>query len=107
MTKPKLVMASTRSTASVGSHAPSTPQKPEGEEKAHGRRGKFKKASNMKYALMVSNKIEDKLLRIERGKEWTQEDAYSAYDECLRQVLAKRRAALGLKAIFAWETTFY
>jgi len=61
--------------------------KPEGEEKAFLRRGKFKKASNMNYALMVSNKVEDKLLLVERHSTWTQEDEYAAYDECLAKVL--------------------
>jgi hypothetical protein len=63
--------------------------KPEGGEKAFVRRGKFKKASNMNYALMVSNKVEDKLLLVERSSDWTQEDEYAAYDQCLAQVLTE------------------
>jgi hypothetical protein len=63
--------------------------KPEGDEKAFLRRGKFKKASNMNYALMVSNKVEDKLLLVERTENWTQEDEYAAYNECLAQVLTE------------------
>jgi hypothetical protein len=65
--------------------------KPEEEEKAFVRRGKFKKASNMNYALMVSNKVEEKLLLVERTENWTQEDEYAAYDECLAQVLTEEQ----------------
>ena len=61
--------------------------KPGDDEKAFVRKGKFKKASNMNYALMVSNKVEDKLLLVERTSDWTQEDEYAAYDQCLAQVL--------------------
>lgn len=43
----------------------------------------------MNYTLMVSNKVEGKLLLVERGEGWSQEDEYSAYDECLAQVLAE------------------
>jgi hypothetical protein len=63
--------------------------KPEGGEKAFLRRGKFKKASNMNYALNISNKVEDKLLLVERTATWTQEDEYAAYDQCLAQVLTE------------------
>jgi GT2 family glycosyltransferase len=64
--------------------------KPQGEdEKVFLRRGKFKKASNMNYALMVSNKVEDKLTLIERTRDWTQEDEYAAYDRCLAEVLTE------------------
>jgi hypothetical protein len=63
--------------------------KPEDGEKAFVRKGKFKKASNMNYALMVSNKVEDKLLLVERTSDWTQEDEYAAYDQCLAQVLTE------------------
>lgn len=63
--------------------------KPENGEKAFLRRGKFKKASNMNYALMVSNKVEEKLLLAERHAHWTQEDEYKAYDACLAEVLTE------------------
>jgi hypothetical protein len=63
--------------------------KPEGHEKAFVRKGKFKKASNMNYALMVSNKVEESLLLVERSPNWTQEDEYGAYDHCLAQVLTE------------------
>jgi hypothetical protein len=61
--------------------------KPGDSEKTFVRKGKFKKASNMNYALMVSNKVEDKLLLIERTSDWTQEDEYAVYNQCLAQVL--------------------
>lgn len=56
-------------------------------EKAFVRKGKFKKASNMNYALMVSNKVEDLLTRVERSTGWTEESEYAAYAQCLAQVL--------------------
>jgi hypothetical protein len=63
--------------------------KPADGEKAFIRKGKFKKASNMNYALMVSNKIEDKLLLIERTSNWTQQDENAAYEQCMAQVLTE------------------
>jgi hypothetical protein len=61
--------------------------KPENGEKPFLRRGKFKKASNMNYAMMVSNRVEDKLLLTQRTSEWTQEDEYAAYERCLAEIL--------------------
>lgn len=63
--------------------------KPEESEKVFVRKGKLKKASNMNYALMISNKVEDKLLLVERTSNWTQEDEYAAYDQCLAQALTE------------------
>lgn len=63
--------------------------KPEGGEQPFLRRGKFKKASNMNYALMISNKVEDKLLAFERSSNWTQEDEYAAYDQSLAETLVE------------------
>ncbi|KAI8966585.1 glycosyl transferase family group 2-domain-containing protein [Daldinia sp. FL1419] len=51
------------------------------------RRGKFKKASNMNYALMVSNRVEDKLHQIPRSSDWTQVDEQAVYNHCLAEVL--------------------
>ena len=51
------------------------------------RRGKFKKASNMNYALMISNKVEDKLAQIQRHSNWDQEAESRAYKQCLSEVL--------------------
>lgn len=56
-------------------------------KRTFNRKGKFKKASNMNYALSVSNKVEDKLMYVNRHPAWTQSEEYAAYDECLRQVL--------------------
>jgi cellulose synthase/poly-beta-1,6-N-acetylglucosamine synthase-like glycosyltransferase len=51
------------------------------------RRGKFKKASNMNFALMVSNKVEDKLLTLSRPPSWSQQDEDAAYQKCLNEVI--------------------
>ncbi|KAL5611383.1 uncharacterized protein BROUX77_001539 [Berkeleyomyces rouxiae] len=51
------------------------------------RRGKFKKASNMNFALMISCKVEEKLSLIERTVQWTQNDEATAYENALREVL--------------------
>ncbi|GAB7340885.1 hypothetical protein MBLNU457_7239t1 [Dothideomycetes sp. NU457] len=51
------------------------------------RAGKFKKASNMNYAMWVSSRIEDKLVTINRPTTWTQSDEASAYQEALLEVV--------------------
>ncbi|KAH3910411.1 hypothetical protein HBI56_075860 [Parastagonospora nodorum] len=51
------------------------------------RRGKFKKASNMNYGLMLSNNVEEKLAVIERDETWTSNDEAREYDRCLKEVL--------------------
>ena len=51
------------------------------------RKGKFKKASNMNFGLMVSCNVEEKLLAIERPDDWTQADEAQAYERCLQNVL--------------------
>ncbi|KAH0443358.1 glycosyltransferase family 2 protein [Colletotrichum camelliae] len=51
------------------------------------RKGRFKKASNMNYALMTSIKVEEKLMEIERGNKWGQESEDQVYAEALTQVL--------------------
>lgn len=51
------------------------------------RPGKFKKASNMNYAMAVSARVEDKLCDIHRPGAWTQEDESDAYVSCLQQVI--------------------
>ncbi|ROV98715.1 hypothetical protein VMCG_06806 [Cytospora schulzeri] len=50
------------------------------------RRGKFKKASNMNYALMVSCRVEKKLRLVKRGPGWSQHDEAGIYSEALREV---------------------
>lgn len=51
------------------------------------RRGKFKKASNMNFALMISNKVEDRLALIKRGPHWKDTDESKAYTLALQHVL--------------------
>lgn len=54
---------------------------------AFTRRGKFKKASNMNYAMMVSNSVEEKLKVIERHQGWCQDDETRAYETAFQQVI--------------------
>ncbi|KAK4458722.1 glucans biosynthesis glucosyltransferase H [Cladorrhinum samala] len=56
-------------------------------EKKFLRRGKFKKASNMNYALNVSNRVEDKLAAVQRHPKWNNENELRAYRDCLAEVL--------------------
>ena len=63
--------------------------KPDDEKKPFFRRGKFKKASNMNYALWVSQRVEDKLVNIERTEDWTQEDESAVYKNALADVVAE------------------
>lgn len=62
------------------------PKPAEGEE-VFLRRGKFKKASNMNYALWVSNRVEDKLSNLQRTASWTQDDEAQAYVNALNEVV--------------------
>lgn len=57
-----------------------------GEEKEFVRRGKFKKASNMNYAMWVSCRVEEKLLARQQDN-WTALEEGKAYDECLKEVI--------------------
>ncbi|CAK7275583.1 hypothetical protein SEPCBS57363_006776, partial [Sporothrix epigloea] len=57
------------------------------------RRGKFKKASNMNYALMVSCRVEEKLSQYHRDPQWTQAHEARAYEHALREVLNEDRRA--------------
>ncbi|KAI1334657.1 glycosyl transferase family group 2-domain-containing protein [Xylariaceae sp. FL0016] len=57
------------------------------------RRGKFKKASNMNFALMISCKVEEKLAEYHRGPEWSQADEAEAYERALKQVLEENGRA--------------
>lgn len=53
------------------------------------RRGKFKKASNMNYALWVSQRVEHRLSTIDRPTYWSQEYETNAYSIALAQVLVE------------------
>lgn len=57
------------------------------------RRGKFKKASNMNFGLMVSNNVETKLAQVQRHDHWTQTDEAVEYDRCLREALEEHGRA--------------
>lgn len=53
------------------------------------RKGKFKKASNMNYGLMLTNQVEDMLAEIPRPDDWTQADEAHAYSRVLTEILEK------------------
>ncbi|KAG5913841.1 hypothetical protein E4U42_000845, partial [Claviceps africana] len=61
--------------------------RPKHGENGFTRKGKFKKASNMNFALMISCKVEEKLQAIDRPLEWSQHDEAQAYEQALREVL--------------------
>ena len=63
--------------------------KPTNGEKGFVRAGKFKKASNMNYALAVSARVEDKLTNIQRPNTWKHEDELDAYYSALQEVIAE------------------
>ncbi|CAK7204820.1 hypothetical protein SEUCBS139899_007582 [Sporothrix eucalyptigena] len=63
--------------------------RPKDGENGFQRRGKFKKASNMNYALMISCRVEEKLRQYHRGPQWTQQHEARAYEHALRAVLAE------------------
>ena len=60
--------------------------KPADGQPAFIRAGKFKKASNMNYAMAVSSRLEDKLLQYERHSGWTQADEQSLYHDCMESI---------------------
>jgi cellulose synthase/poly-beta-1,6-N-acetylglucosamine synthase-like glycosyltransferase len=61
--------------------------RPKHGENGFKRRGKFKKASNMNFALMISCKVEEKLLLVNRTPDWSQHDEAQAYEQALKEVL--------------------
>jgi cellulose synthase/poly-beta-1,6-N-acetylglucosamine synthase-like glycosyltransferase len=63
--------------------------RPKHGENGFTRKGKFKKASNMNFALMISCKVEEKLLAVHRGSDWGQNDEAQAYETALKEVLEK------------------
>ena len=66
---------------------PAHSPKPEMGKNVFLRRGKFKKASNMNYALRTSNLVEERLATIVRGETWSDEDEMNAYYQCLSDVV--------------------
>ncbi|KAK4133561.1 hypothetical protein BT67DRAFT_53734 [Trichocladium antarcticum] len=61
--------------------------RPKHGENGFTRRGKFKKASNMNFALMISCKVEEHLAQVQRTPEWSQHDEAQAYESALKDVL--------------------
>ncbi|KAH6679719.1 glycosyl transferase family group 2-domain-containing protein [Halenospora varia] len=57
------------------------------------RKGKFKKASNMNFALHISCMVEEKLALIQRPEDWTQADEAQAYERCLKEALEENGRA--------------
>jgi hypothetical protein len=57
------------------------------------RKGKFKKASNMNFGLMLSNNVEEKLAMVQRDDSWTQDDEAKEYDRCLKEVVEEHGRA--------------
>jgi hypothetical protein len=55
------------------------------------RKGKFKKASNMNYGLMLSNRVEEKLRLLDRGDRWHQTDEATEYARCLNEVVEEEK----------------
>lgn len=51
------------------------------------RRGKFKKASNMNYAMSVSRRVEEKLHDVSRDEHWTDLEENHEYENALASVL--------------------
>ena len=61
--------------------------KPKEGEPQFIRAGKFKKASNMNYALNVSARVEDKLSTHPRGQHWTPDHEHDIYESALNAVI--------------------
>jgi hypothetical protein len=57
------------------------------------RRGKFKKASNMNFGLMLSNNVEAKLREVKRDENWNQNDEAVEYERCLKEVVEEHGRA--------------
>lgn len=57
------------------------------------RKGKFKKASNMNYGLILSNAVEERLQNVQRSEHWTSDDETRAYQETLQEVLKEDNRA--------------
>ncbi|EON68775.1 hypothetical protein W97_08033 [Coniosporium apollinis CBS 100218] len=67
--------------------------RPKHGENGFTRRGKFKKASNMNFGLMISNNVEEKLAQIHRPEDWSQNDEAREYERCLKEVLEENGRA--------------
>ncbi|KAK4550771.1 hypothetical protein LTR36_000350 [Oleoguttula mirabilis] len=57
------------------------------------RRGKFKKASNMNFGLMLTCNVEAKLAEVQRHAIWSQNNEAFEYERCLREVVEEHGRA--------------
>ena len=62
-------------------------EKPDKNGRVFLRRGKFKKASNMNFAMWASTRVEEKLTRVDRSENWTQDQEATAYHDALSEVV--------------------
>ena len=62
------------------------PKRQDGDAPFH-RRGKFKKASNMNYAMWTSVRVEDRLNALAKDEKWSQDDEAAAYNTALAAVV--------------------
>ncbi|BFZ57041.1 hypothetical protein PYCC9005_004091 [Savitreella phatthalungensis] len=63
------------------------------------RAGKFKKASNMNFAMHISMLVEDRLEQVQRRQDdWSDDDEQAAYKQCLEDVLSDYRRESGHEA---------
>jgi hypothetical protein len=58
-------------------------------EVAFTRRGKFKKASNMNYAMWLSTKAEARLAEVDRDEKWNQKKENETYDVLMQDILTE------------------
>lgn len=59
------------------------------------RAGRFKKASNMNFAMNISLRVEEKLELIDRDATWSDDDESEAYEKALEEVLTNYKATTG------------
>ena len=45
----------------------------------------------MNYSLMISNRVEEKLLQVQRDRDWDQQKEKEAYELCLTEVLGEEQ----------------
>ncbi|KAF2798522.1 hypothetical protein K505DRAFT_346522 [Melanomma pulvis-pyrius CBS 109.77] len=67
--------------------------RPQHDSNGFVRKGKFKKASNMNFGLMLSNNVEMKLTEIQRDEKWSQNDEAREYERCLKEVVEENGRA--------------
>lgn len=66
---------------------PKQVEKPDKNGRAFLRRGKFKKASNMNYAMWISIRVEEMLAKVNRTEDWTQDQEADEYDKALSWII--------------------